>query len=81
MEIYAVMEVTEQTFDNDACYEDGYYDDYYETTVSQADYLAFFTNKKEAEKCSNYLNQEDHETYVVAVEVDKVFNKEDFENE
>lgn len=78
--IYAVVEQIEQGFDNDLCWEDGYYDDYYETVVTSTDYLAFYSTKKEANKCSEYLNNElDRHTWVIEILIDKVFNKDDFE--
>lgn len=77
--IYVVVEAIEESFDNDLCWEDGYYDDYYETTVTSTNYLAFFTNKEEAEKCSKYLNEERyHETEVIEISVNKTFNKKNF---
>lgn len=80
MKVYAVVEVIEQSFDNDLCWEDGYYDDYYETKVVSTEYLAFYSSKKGAEKCAEYLsNEQDKETFVIDLLIDKVFNKEDFE--
>ena len=78
--VYAVIETTDQHFDNDLCWDDGYYDDYYETVITCTNYLAFFATEKEANKCSEYLNNEQGQsTWVIEIFIDKVFNKGDFE--
>ena len=81
MKIYAVVEDIEESFDNELCWEDGYYDDYYETKVNYIDYLGFFSNKKEAEKCEKYLEERDHFVRVIEINVDKKFNEREFLNE
>ena len=79
MNAYAVIENQEHSFETDACYEDGYYDDYYEGSVTSTEYIAFFSNKKEADKCSKYLNDEQGmDTFVVSISINKIFNKEEF---
>lgn len=62
MVVYVVMKTTYQSFSNDACWDDGWYDDYYETEVESSELIGIYATEElarkvceeENDKCSGY---------------------------
>ena len=65
MTVYVVMKCTTQSFENDLCWDDGYYDDYYETEVTSEELVGIYSSEElakkvvdqEDEKCGGYLDR------------------------
>lgn len=62
MTVYVIIKSTLQTFENEACWDDGWYDDYYETQVTSEELIGIYASEelakkvteKENEKCDGY---------------------------
>ena len=55
--VYAVIESYTRSFSNDLCWDDGYYDDYYETEVTSESIVGVYSSKELAERACQ-LNRE-----------------------
>ena len=77
MKVYAVIRTTVSSFENDACWDDGYYDDYYETQVSSDSLICICATEELAAKIANEENDKCYGPYdsVFYVEYD-VLEKE-----
>lgn len=68
MIVYVVMKHITYTFENDACWDDGYYDDYYETEVNSEEFIGIYATEEEAKKAvetedERYSGYMDHAYY------------------
>ena len=76
MTVYVVMKTTTQCFENDACWDDGWYDDYYETEVTSEEFIGIYATEElakkvaeeEDERCSGYLDKAYYFPYEVVEE-------------
>lgn len=50
MTVYVVMKSITQSFENDACWDDGYYDDYYETQITSDQFIGVYATEELAQK-------------------------------
>ena len=50
MTVYVVMKKVTESFENDACWDDGYYDDYYETEVTSEEFVGVYATEELAQK-------------------------------
>ena len=64
MTIYIVIGTSVQYFDNDLCWEDGYYDDYYETEVESKEFIGAYLTKEQAEKVVDEVENKNAYDYV-----------------
>lgn len=70
--VYIVIHSTTERFSNDLCWDDGYYDDYYETEVNSEEIISVYSNYEDAQKEADRLNNEsawDDNYYVAEFEV------------
>lgn len=70
--VYIVVNSYTQHFENDLCWDEGYYDDYYETEVVSTEIVAVYSNFDKAQKEADRLNEQasyDENYYVAEYEV------------
>lgn len=73
MVVYVVFKATYESFSNDLCYEDGYYDDYYETEVTSNQIIGIYSNYEKAKKVEEEENNKclgRDEVYCIPYEVE-----------
>ena len=56
MVVWVVIKTSVQSFSNDLCWDDGWYDDYYETEVSSDELIGIYATEKLAQKVAEEEN-------------------------
>ena len=62
MTVWVVIRYWTQSFENESCWDDGYYDDYYETEVSGEELIGIYASEELAKQVKE--KEEEHSSYI-----------------